>query len=118
MTEIRRALARLRHDVAMRLGRLPLRVRLTLSFAGVMVVLFGVIALLLYFTFEAGLDASINNSLNSRSYDLTLIVAKTPSAPLGSNAQIVDTATYRVACLLYTSPSPRDRQKSRMPSSA
>ena len=23
-----------------------------------------------------------------------------------------------VACLLYTSPSPRDRQKSRMPSSA
>ena len=26
--------------------------------------------------------------------------------------------TYRYACLLYTSPSPRDRQKSRMPSSA
>ena len=28
--------------------------------------------------------------------------------------------TYKVfiACLLYTSPSPRDRQKSRMPSSA
>ena len=25
---------------------------------------------------------------------------------------------YRLACLLYTSPSPRDRQKSRMPSSA
>ena len=25
---------------------------------------------------------------------------------------------YRKACLLYTSPSPRDRQKSRMPSSA
>ena len=25
---------------------------------------------------------------------------------------------YRAACLLYTSPSPRDRQKSRMPSSA
>ena len=25
---------------------------------------------------------------------------------------------YVVACLLYTSPSPRDRQKSRMPSSA
>ena len=26
--------------------------------------------------------------------------------------------TAIVACLLYTSPSPRDRQKSRMPSSA
>ena len=34
-----------------------------------------------------------------------------------------DIATYKVrfqanSCLLYTSPSPRDRQKSRMPSSA
>jgi uncharacterized protein YbaP (TraB family) len=27
-------------------------------------------------------------------------------------------AAYEDACLLYTSPSPRDRQKSRMPSSA
>ena len=27
-------------------------------------------------------------------------------------------ANYSCACLLYTSPSPRDRQKSRMPSSA
>ena len=25
---------------------------------------------------------------------------------------------YRIACLLYTSPSPRDRTRSRMPSSA
>ena len=32
----------------------------------------------------------------------------------------LDTARLapQVACLLYTSPSPRDRQKSRMPSSA
>ena len=28
------------------------------------------------------------------------------------------TFSYDVTCLLYTSPSPRDRQKSRMPSSA
>ena len=28
------------------------------------------------------------------------------------------TLTYDLPCLLYTSPSPRDRQKSRMPSSA
>ena len=26
--------------------------------------------------------------------------------------------THRIACLLYTSPSPRDRTRSRMPSSA
>ena len=31
----------------------------------------------------------------------------------------IETApSYSNACLLYTSPSPRDRQKSRMPSSA
>ena len=29
-----------------------------------------------------------------------------------------DKAGFYYACLLYTSPSPRDRQKSRMPSSA
>ena len=28
------------------------------------------------------------------------------------------TGTWSTVCLLYTSPSPRDRQKSRMPSSA
>ena len=32
--------------------------------------------------------------------------------------EIIDKAGHRRDCLLYTSPSPRDRQKSRMPSSA
>ena len=31
---------------------------------------------------------------------------------------IITSSPYIKACLLYTSPSPRDRQKSRMPSSA
>ena len=31
---------------------------------------------------------------------------------------LLDLEYYRQRCLLYTSPSPRDRQKSRMPSSA
>ena len=30
----------------------------------------------------------------------------------------IDTFKARIACLLYTSPSPRDRTRSRMPSSA
>ena len=30
----------------------------------------------------------------------------------------VDNATFSYSCLLYTSPSPRDRTRSRMPSSA
>ena len=36
---------------------------------------------------------------------------------IGNAAGYVNAAQY-AACLLYTSPSPRDRQKSRMPSSA
>ena len=34
------------------------------------------------------------------------------------NNEDVNTFTNHKSCLLYTSPSPRDRQKSRMPSSA
>ena len=37
------------------------------------------------------------------------------AAGVGYNAALSD---VRTVCLLYTSPSPRDRQKSRMPSSA
>ena len=35
----------------------------------------------------------------------------------GKTMCMIEDAQYRF-CLLYTSPSPRDRQKSRMPSSA
>ena len=51
-----------------------------------------------------------------------------PSAALACDAvtrlanddprQIFDEVVRAFGCLLYTSPSPRDRQKSRMPSSA
>ena len=48
-------------------------------------------------------------------------IAALEAVPL-RGARIVKTALGCVAvfrtCLLYTSPSPRDRQKSRMPSSA
>ena len=33
-------------------------------------------------------------------------------------SELISANAWLVACLLYTSPSPRDRQKSRMPSSA
>ena len=36
----------------------------------------------------------------------------------GALSDFVDEADKFEICLLYTSPSPRDRQKSRMPSSA
>ena len=38
--------------------------------------------------------------------------------PVESTDGLRREAMGRLACLLYTSPSPRDRQKSRMPSSA
>ena len=39
---------------------------------------------------------------------------------ISSNFKSIDAITYRmcVSCLLYTSPSPRDVEESRMPSSA
>ena len=37
---------------------------------------------------------------------------------LGSKADIIEKSGAWYACLLYTSPSPRDRTRSRMPSSA
>ena len=41
------------------------------------------------------------------------------SVGFGPRAYLVsETNTGSISCLLYTSPSPRDRQKSRMPSSA
>ena len=57
-------------------------------------------------------------------YDLvirSLVVAKgnTRASELHKRtSQIVKAHTQAEICLLYTSPSPRDRQKSRMPSSA
>ena len=47
--------------------------------------------------------------------DVTLASAPTAATDAGLVAKIKE-AIY--GCLLYTSPSPRDRQKSRMPSSA
>ena len=52
------------------------------------------------------------------SNDFLMIAPDTPgfgaSDPLESQKVTIE----EIACLLYTSPSPRDRQKSRMPSSA
>ena len=45
-------------------------------------------------------------------------VVQWPSAEEARAAAFILTAAEGGSCLLYTSPSPRDRQKSRMPSSA
>ena len=48
-----------------------------------------------------------------------VVTAADAGANLTNTASVVsDEITTPITCLLYTSPSPRDRQKSRMPSSA
>jgi two-component system OmpR family sensor kinase len=80
-----------------RFGRLPIRVKLTLAFASLMIVLFGGLALLLYTRFEAGLDTGINGELRSRAAVVESVVRAAKhdqEAPLPSGgdafAQIVD----------------------------
>ena len=62
-------------------------------------------------------------SVNYDSIQIPVINALSQSQPKASNNQafdykIIGTRIGVYGCLLYTSPSPRDRQKSRMPSSA
>jgi two-component system, OmpR family, sensor kinase len=80
-----------------RFARFPIRVKLTLAFAGLMVVLFGGLALLLYTRFEAGLDAGINGALRTRAAGLASVVraarhGERPPLPSGEDAfaQILD----------------------------
>jgi signal transduction histidine kinase len=87
--------------IALSLRRVPFRVRLTLSFAVVMVVLFGGLALLLQTLFSASLDQGIDRSLHTHAADLATLVRgrfELPDLPEsgGAFAQIVDPATGRV----------------------
>ena len=63
--------------------------------------------------------------------DLVKMASKLDALGLSKEADVIDNLVRKIAsredelqsymsdsCLLYTSPSPRDRQKSRMPSSA
>ena len=60
----------------------------------------------------AGLGYTVTGSDRAES----AVVARLRS--LGITVHIGHEAEHIAGCLLYTSPSPRDRQKSRMPSSA
>ncbi len=81
----------------------PFRARLTLGFAGVMVILFGGLALLLHVLVENSLDQQINRSLQTRAVDIrTLVDGRSASSPLrlldsgGTFAQILDPRTGKV----------------------
>ncbi|HEV3055727.1 MAG TPA: histidine kinase dimerization/phospho-acceptor domain-containing protein, partial [Solirubrobacteraceae bacterium] len=85
----------------MRLQRLPFRMRLTLGFAGVMIVLFGGLALLLHTLFDDSLNQGIDRSLRTHAADITTLVHGRRTLPQlpesgGAFAQIVDPATGQV----------------------
>ena len=66
-------------------------------------------------------DGDLNNlAATRRGLILAPLLAALPATLLADPARAIDPAQTQVTlpCLLYTSPSPRDRQKSRMPSSA
>ena len=78
---------------------------------------------------NAGLTQVLDDGTNTYLYGLTRLGQEATDMEyflgdaLGSVRQMVDSAGVvtlekRYACLLYTSPSPRDRTRSRMPSSA
>ena len=73
---------------------------------------------------SGNLTVETNTTLGTNAEDTLTIVASLNSniVPLTNNAHNIGSSTLRIssvfACLLYTSPSPRDLSTSRMPSSA
>ena len=68
-----RAVRRAVNSASARFDRMPIRLKLALAFAGVMVALFGLLFLLIYIQFAGGLDDGIRSSLQARAADLTAI---------------------------------------------
>ena len=66
------------------------------------------------FSYSHGLEAMINDNLIKSKEDILDYLKCILKYGTGKN----DIILMKYTCLLYTSPSPRDRQKSRMPSSA
>ena len=78
------------------------------------------------FTIQEGLDAIKDVIYNLETYDITTVRASTPMYLM---ARVIKSMGIKMVlsgegadelfgCLLYTSPSPRDKRQSRMPSSA
>jgi heavy metal sensor kinase len=99
-----------------RLDRLPVRVRVTLAFAGVMCVVLGATGLFLYLRLGAELDESLQQGLRSRAGDVAALIeqsggglersAQSPLTEEGENiAQILDAS----GAIVDTTPAVRDQ---------
>lgn len=61
------------------LGRLSLRLRVTLAFAGAMALLLGALGLFVYARVQSGLDRSLSEGLRSRAEDVRALVLQANS---------------------------------------
>ena len=70
--------------------------------------------------FQWGQDAVIYAMLCSVAFYICVTQVKRGHLVMSAFLQLISAYGFHrtIGCLLYTSPSPRDRQKSRMPSSA
>ena len=66
---------------------------------------------------ELSLDAKILENIKNKGYEHPTPIQEQCIPHLLNGSDLLGVAQTGT-CLLYTSPSPRDRQKSRMPSSA
>ena len=69
--------------------------------------------------FDGNLNTTGDNATFSRTFDVTVNpVNDAPTLNTVADVTIDEDAAQQTICLLYTSPSPRDVEESRMPSSA
>ena len=64
------------------LRRLPIRIKLTLAFSGVMAIMLTAIGVFLYLHFVAGLDSSIDQALRARANQITSLIQSPHKVPL------------------------------------
>ena len=69
-------------------------------------------------TLDSRSRLSVTGVLEVESFDETEILLTSTRGPLSIRGQGLRLQQLSIDCLLYTSPSPRDRTRSRMPSSA
>ena len=69
--------------------KLPIRIRVTLAFAGVMALVLAGVGLFLYSQLDSRLNESIDNSLRSRAGEVTALVQGAPGR-LGSGASLIE----------------------------
>ena len=78
---------RLTHQLRGYLRRLPVRLRLTLVYAGVMAVILSGLGVFLYFHFESGLDRALNQELRARAGEVAAFTdnGTTTTGPLSAS---------------------------------